>query len=88
LVAGYLPSCKFHFTCRVTIICEVTIARYNECPVYIVTCFESRISEVAFLGQQIWNFIGNQLVEAHIHGNAQATETELLEIDIYLADFL
>jgi hypothetical protein len=45
----------------------------------VVTCFESNNSEIAFLGQRIWNFVGNQLVEAHIHGNVQVTETELLQ---------
>jgi hypothetical protein len=32
--------------------------------------------------QPIWKFLGNQFVEAHVHDNAQATETELVEIGI------
>jgi hypothetical protein len=40
---------------------------------------------VAFPGRQIWTFSGNRSVEAHIHGNAQAKETELVEIDITFA---
>jgi hypothetical protein len=32
----------------------------------IVTSFENHVSDVAFLGQRIWNFGGNRLVEAHI----------------------
>jgi hypothetical protein len=44
-----------------------------------VTCFERHISEVAFTGQRIWNFVGNRLVEEHVRGNAQATETGTLE---------
>jgi hypothetical protein len=51
-----------------------------------VTCFEKHISEVVFTQQGIWNFLGNRLFEAHIHGNAQATETELLEVGISFAD--
>jgi hypothetical protein len=38
-------------------------------------CVECHVSVVVFLGQRIWNFVGNRLVEAHIHGNAQDTET-------------
>jgi hypothetical protein len=47
-----------------------------------VTYFTRHVSEVAFSGQQIWKFLGNQFVEEHIHGNIQATETELVEIGI------
>jgi hypothetical protein len=44
--------------------------------------FRSHISEVAFPEQPTWKFLGNRFVEAHIHGNAEAKETELLEIDV------
>jgi hypothetical protein len=47
-----------------------------------VTYFESHVFEVAFLGQRIWNFVGNWLVEEHIHGNTQAAETDLFKIGI------
>jgi hypothetical protein len=43
-----------------------------------VTRFDSHVSEVAFPGQQMWNFLGNRLVEAHIRSNAQAAKTEIL----------
>jgi hypothetical protein len=49
---------------------------------HTVTCFESHSSVVAFPGQRIWNFVGNRLVEAHIHDNEQDRVTELVEIDI------
>jgi hypothetical protein len=51
----------------------------------IVACFESHFSEVALLGQPIWRFLGNRLVETHIRGNVQATETELVEIVVSFA---
>jgi hypothetical protein len=44
-----------------------------------VTRFEKHVSEVVFAQQRIQNFRGNWPVEALIRGNAQATETELLE---------
>jgi hypothetical protein len=50
-----------------------------------VTSLESHPSEVPFPEQRISNFVGNRLVEAHIHSNAQVTETELLEIGIFFA---
>jgi hypothetical protein len=39
----------------------------------------------AFLRRPIWNFLGNRFVDAHIRGNAQAKETELVEIGIGFA---
>jgi hypothetical protein len=30
--------------------------------------------------QAIWKFLGNRFVEAHTHGNARVTETELVEV--------
>jgi hypothetical protein len=50
-----------------------------------VTCIESHVSEIAFPGQQIGNFLGYWHAEAHIHGNAQAAETELLEVHMSIA---
>jgi hypothetical protein len=50
-----------------------------------VTCFESHVSEVTFLGQPIWKFLGNRFVEAHIRGNVEAKETELVENGISFA---
>jgi hypothetical protein len=50
-----------------------------------IYCFKRHVSEVAFPIQQIWNFVGNWLVEAHTHGNAQAMETELLKTRISFA---
>jgi hypothetical protein len=44
----------------------------------ILMYFESHVSEIAFFGQLIWNFVGNRLVKAHIHGKAQATGTGIL----------
>jgi hypothetical protein len=41
-----------------------------------------------FHGQQIWNCIGNWLVEAHIHGNTQASETGTLEAGVSLSSIL
>jgi hypothetical protein len=41
----------------------------------IVTCFEIHVCEVALTEQRIWNSVGNRLVEADIHSNAQVTET-------------
>jgi hypothetical protein len=35
-----------------------------------VMCFEKHISEAAFLGKLIWNFIGNQPGEVHISSDA------------------
>jgi hypothetical protein len=46
------------------------------------------VSEVAFPGQRIWNFVGNRLVEAHIRDYAQAKETELLKICVSFAVLL
>jgi hypothetical protein len=46
----------------------------------IVTCFEGHVSEVSFPKQQILDFVGNRFVQAHIHGNAHAKETELVEM--------
>jgi hypothetical protein len=43
---------------------------------HTVTCFEKHVSEVVFSQQPIRKFFGNRLVEAHVHGIAQATETE------------
>jgi hypothetical protein len=39
--------------------------------------FRNHVSEVAFQGQQIWDFFGHWRVEAHIRGNAQVSEIEL-----------
>jgi hypothetical protein len=50
-----------------------------------VKCFVSHVSEVAFPGQRIWKFVGNRLVEAHICGNGEAKETELLQMGIPFA---
>jgi hypothetical protein len=47
--------------------------------IYTVMCFERHVSEVVFLGQLIWNFVGDRLVEAYIHRNVQATKTATLE---------
>jgi hypothetical protein len=33
----------------------------------------------------MWDFLGNRFVEAHAHGNAHATETELLKVGISFA---
>jgi hypothetical protein len=30
----------------------------------------------------IWKFLGSRFVEAHIHGNAQAQATELVEVSV------
>jgi hypothetical protein len=40
---------------------------------------------LTFPGQPIWKFLGNRFVEAHTRGNAQATGTELVQIDISFA---
>jgi hypothetical protein len=50
-----------------------------------VTYFESHISEIAFPRQPIWKFLGNRFVEALIHGDIQAEETELVEIGVPVA---
>jgi hypothetical protein len=50
--------------------------------IYIVTRFERHVSEEAFPAQRIRNFVGNRLVEAHVPGNAQATDTVTLEPDV------
>jgi hypothetical protein len=50
-----------------------------------VTCYEIHVSEIAFLGQPVWNFFGNRLVKAHIHGKAEATKAKHLEIGISFA---
>jgi hypothetical protein len=55
--------------------------------IYIVTCFESHVSDVAFPEQPIWKLLGNRLFEAHIRCNAHVTEKELLEMDISYAVF-
>jgi hypothetical protein len=43
------------------------------------------MSHVAFPGQWIRNYVGTRIVETHICGNAEVTETELLEIAISFA---
>jgi hypothetical protein len=48
----------------------------------IVIYFESRISEIAFPVQPIWKFLGNRLVEEHVHCNVKVTETGRVEIGI------
>jgi hypothetical protein len=50
-----------------------------------VTYFESHISEIVFPRQPIWKFLGNRFVEALIHGDIQAEETELVDIGIPVA---
>jgi hypothetical protein len=52
------------------VFCDVTSCH----GINIVTCFEWHVSETAFKGQRIRNFVGNRLVEVYICGNAQATE--------------
>jgi hypothetical protein len=42
---------------------------------------------MVFTQQPLWKLLGNRLVEAHIRGNAQTTETEILEVGISLSVF-
>jgi hypothetical protein len=58
-------------TCMKTNICE----KYEIGRTMLLTCFEKHVSEVAFPGERIWNFIGNRLVEAYIRDSAHDTET-------------
>jgi hypothetical protein len=51
----------------------------------IMARLESLVSEVAFPGQRIWSFVGNRLVEAHVHRKEQVTETKLMGIGISFA---
>jgi hypothetical protein len=62
-------------------------AIYNDI-VKIITYFDvfrKVFLEIVSTQQLIWNFLGNRFVKAHVNGNAQATETELVEIGISFA---
>jgi hypothetical protein len=39
--------------------------------VYLVTCFERRVSDAALARKRIRSFVGSRHVETHIRGNAQ-----------------
>jgi hypothetical protein len=47
-----------------------------------VTYFEGLVSEVVCPQQPVQYFIGNQLVETHICGNTEATETGTAEAGV------
>jgi hypothetical protein len=47
-----------------------------------VKCFERYVSKVEFSGQRIRNSVGKRIVEIHIQGDAQTTETEALEAGV------
>jgi hypothetical protein len=61
---------------------EVAHSATAYCRIIYMNC---DVSEIAFRAQPIWKFLGNRLVEAHVRGNLQAKETELVQVGISFA---